>query len=527
MYNRQTETCATGPGKKTLTAFLHSTSLLILYCTGVKTANGELLLNPHDSYVIEEGDEIIVLAEDDDTYCASITHPLIREKVPDRNTSNGYRYVDICQGGLDAIRNFSKTWACNPSLSLSRIESRDLYGNDVERVLYCGWRFDMGNMLQVFSAVAPLGSEFWILSEMPVEQRESELRLRGWENNACKVKVVHHVGACRRNVLAQLPLESFTSVIVGGSDLPSISKARMNAKRSSDSNLLGKSGNADGADARVITVVMMIQDIITRRSTENKYTETYSSRKLNLQMGKNVDGPRSFSHNTLTHTGKGVPSGLARAKSQRFLGSRNPTESSTTRGVIVGEIVDSRSRAMLSMVNAIDAVVASSELISKAVAMVSEDRSVNRVLNTLFDPYDSEITLESVDTYVEVSSNERVSFFELMARGRDVGTIVMGYLVREVVQSENDSQAMVRYTDVMLNPPNKDLRRGWHPDDLLIVLTPGTEETSSLAPSDFLTDVTELRAMDDITMEISWQDSAPNAERRPARVRFETADVEH
>lgn len=491
----------------------------------MKTANGELLLNPHDFYVIEEGDEIIVLAEDDDTYCASITHPLIREKVPDRNTSNGYRYVDICQGGLDAIQNFSKTWACNPSLSLSRIESRDLYGNDVERVLYCGWRFDMGNMLQVFSAVAPLGSEFWILSEMPVEQRESELRLRGWENNTSKVKVVHHVGACRRNVLAQLPLESFTSVIVGGSDLPSVSKARTNAKRSSDSNLLGKSGNADGADARVITVVMMIQDIITRRSTENKNTETHSSRKLNLQMGKNADGPRSFSHNTLTNTGKGVSSGLARAKSQRFLGSKNPVESSATRGVIVGEIVDSRSRAMLSMVNAIDAVVASSELISKAVAMVSEDRSVNRVLNTLFDPYDSEITLESVETYVEVSSNERVSFFELMARGRDVGTIVMGYLVREVVQSETDSQTMVRYTDVMLNPPNKDVRRGWHPDDLLIVLTPGTDETSSLAPSDFLTDVTELRAMDDITMEVSWQDSALSVGRRPARVRFETTDM--
>eukprot|EP00178_Gracilaria_changii_P000098 TRINITY_DN100_c0_g1_i1.p1 TRINITY_DN100_c0_g1~~TRINITY_DN100_c0_g1_i1.p1 ORF type:complete len:517 (-),score=61.10 TRINITY_DN100_c0_g1_i1:637-2187(-) len=487
---------------------------------GVKTASGELLLNPQDAYVIDDGDEIIVLAEDDDTYCASITHPLIREKVPDKTSPSGYRYIDICAGGLDAIRNFSKTWACSPSLTLSRLESRDIAGAEVDRVLYCGWRFDMGNLLQVFSAVAPLGSEFWILSEMSTEQRESELRLRGWENTGCKVKVVHHVGACRRNVLAQLPLESFTSVIVGGSDSSSISKIRDNAKASSEANAIGKSG--DGADARVITVVMMIQDIITRRNAENKYNETLSSKRFNLHLGKQFEDPRSLKQAALTRVGKGVPNGLARAKSQKFLGSRNTTDASGPMGVIVGEIVDSRSRAMLSMVNSIDAVVASSELISKAVAMVSEDRSVNRVLNTLFDPYDSEITLESVETYVDISSNERVSFFELMARGRDVGTIVMGYLAREIHQGENDTQSMVRYTDVILNPSNKDIRKSWHRDDLLIVLTPGTDDTSSLAPSDFLTDVTDLRPMEDVQMDAPWHESTPSCSRRGPRVRFET-----
>eukprot|EP00737_Agarophyton_chilense_P003386 gb/GEZJ01003961.1/.p1 GENE.gb/GEZJ01003961.1/~~gb/GEZJ01003961.1/.p1 ORF type:complete len:532 (-),score=61.41 gb/GEZJ01003961.1/:403-1998(-) len=497
-------------------------NVFVVRCfVGVKTASGELLLNPQDSYVIDDGDEIIVLAEDDDTYCASITHPLIREKVPDRSSRSGYRHVEICAGGLDAIRNFSNTWASNPSLSLSRLESRDIAGCEVDRVLYCGWRFDMGNLLQVFSAVAPLGSEFWILSEMPIEQRDSELRLRGWENSASKVKVIHHVGACRRNVLAQLPLESFTSVIVGGSDASSISKVRSNTKVSSEANSIGKSGVGDGADARVITVVMMIQDIITRRNSDGKYTETASSR-FNLQVGKNFDDPRSLKQATLTRAGKGVSLGLARAKSQKFLGSRNTVDVPGPMGVIVGEIVDSRSRAMLSMVNSIDAVVASSELISKAVAMVSEDRSVNRVLNTLFDPYDSEITLEGVETYVDISSNERVSFFELMARGRDVGTIVMGYLDREIVQAENENQSMVRYTDVILNPPHKDIRKSWHHDDLLIVLTPGTDDTSSLAPSEFFTDVTDLRPLEDNHVDVSWHDPPPRCDRRVTRVRFET-----
>lgn len=37
---------------------------------GVKVAadGGKIILNPDDSYVLQEGDEILVIAEDDDTY---------------------------------------------------------------------------------------------------------------------------------------------------------------------------------------------------------------------------------------------------------------------------------------------------------------------------------------------------------------------------------------------------------------------------------------------------------------------------
>lgn len=463
--------------------------------TGVKTSSGELILNPADTYVIGEGDEVIVLAEDDDTYCASITHTLIREAVQDDSTQR-VRYVDICPGGLDAIRNFSKDWARNKGMSLARISSRDFCDLDIERILFCGWRFDMGNLLQVYSAVAPPGSEFWILCELSIEQRESQLQLRGWECNS-RVKVIHRVGACRRNVLAQLPLESFSSVIVGASESGSSHfRSSHRSKGSSEQSSGGKSEIIGDADARVITVVMMIQDITKRRNNtanlDNEFNSVIASRRDEWQ------APRSGALNSFISSRKG----LSRARSQRFLGSKPTVEYNASRGVIVGEIVDSRSRAMLSVVNSIDAVVASSELISKAVAMVSEDGSVNRFLNTLFDPYDSEITLESVEAYVDLALNEKVSFFELMARGRNVGTIVLGYLDREIVQSDADETMTIRYTKVALNPGEKDLRRGWHSDDLLIVLTPGTTD-SSVAPSDFLSDIADVRTMD-MTRELSW-----------------------
>lgn len=45
---------------------------------GVKVAayGGKIILNPDDSYVLQEGDEILVIAEDDDTY-APTTLPMV------------------------------------------------------------------------------------------------------------------------------------------------------------------------------------------------------------------------------------------------------------------------------------------------------------------------------------------------------------------------------------------------------------------------------------------------------------------
>lgn len=46
---------------------------------GVKVASygGKIILNPDESYVLQEGDEILVIAEDDDTYSPS-TFPTVR-----------------------------------------------------------------------------------------------------------------------------------------------------------------------------------------------------------------------------------------------------------------------------------------------------------------------------------------------------------------------------------------------------------------------------------------------------------------
>ncbi len=196
---------------------------------GIKTSLGEVVLNPDDDYIIKQGDEIIVLAEDDDSYHASITHSLVRSRDLKGTTFGGtygstygrFRLPRQATGGmgLEAIRRLAST-APRERVQIAHRRSsgkEDGSPDAAERILFCGWRFDMGALLQVFCAVAPRGSEFWILSEMDLPSRHKELKMQGFDdsNTEARMKVVHRIGNCRRKALERLPLESFTGIIVG------------------------------------------------------------------------------------------------------------------------------------------------------------------------------------------------------------------------------------------------------------------------------------------------------------------------
>ncbi|KAG0501032.1 hypothetical protein HPP92_001104 [Vanilla planifolia] len=104
---------------------------------GIKVAalGGKIILNPDDCYVLQEGDEVLVIAEDDDTYAPSVMPMVHRGHLP---------------------RDFT-------------------IPKSPEKILFCGWRRDIEDMIMVLDAFVAPESELWMFNEVPENDREQKL----------------------------------------------------------------------------------------------------------------------------------------------------------------------------------------------------------------------------------------------------------------------------------------------------------------------------------------------------------------
>ena len=131
---------------------------------GIFTADGdEIVMNPPDSMPLEEGDQILVLADDDETY----------KPEP---------YPDIS----------------DPTKLLPRRRLKHV----PEKIVFCGWRRDMGDMINVLDELVLEGSTLYIISPVSVEDREKMLQ----EDAVGEFKnltIEHVVGdpVCRKDLL--------------------------------------------------------------------------------------------------------------------------------------------------------------------------------------------------------------------------------------------------------------------------------------------------------------------------------------
>ncbi|XP_020211289.1 ion channel CASTOR isoform X3 [Cajanus cajan] len=145
---------------------------------GIKVASygGKIILNPDDSYVLQEGDEVLVIAEDDDTYAPASLPTVWRGSLP---------------------KDF-------------------VYPKSPERILFCGWRRDMEDMIMVLDASLAHGSELWMFNDVPEKEREKKLTDGGLDINRLEnISLVNREGnAVIRRHLESLPLESFDSILI-------------------------------------------------------------------------------------------------------------------------------------------------------------------------------------------------------------------------------------------------------------------------------------------------------------------------
>ncbi|KAJ9461348.1 Ion channel CASTOR [Diplonema papillatum] len=173
---------------------------------------GSTRLNPPDNFVIEAGMQIIVLAEDDDSY-----HP--------------------CE--LPFVKYPPKT---------KKVTGQHKPPPKCEKVLFIGWRRDLADMLHELDSAVAQGSELTIFSTVPEEAREEKLNANGRDThtNLLNLTLRHVTGnPVMRHQLEKLPVEEYDSIFI----------------------LADEEYEADMeiADGRSLTSLLLIHDIRSQR----------------------------------------------------------------------------------------------------------------------------------------------------------------------------------------------------------------------------------------------------------------------
>lgn len=331
---------------------------------GVKVAanGGKIMLNPRDDYILEEGDEVLVIAEDDDTYTPA---PL-----------------------PEVRKSFLPNVLSPPKFP--------------EKILFCGWRRDIDDMILVLEAFLAPGSELWMFNEVPEKEREKKLIDGGLDiSGLSNIRLVHREGnAVIRRHLESLPLETFDSILIL-------------ADESLEDSIVH-------SDSRSLATLLLIRDIQSKRfpCKEEKSTPQRHA---------------GFSHSSWIRE----------------------MQQASDKSIIISEILDSRTRNLVS-VSRISDYVLSNELVSMALAMVAEDKQINRVLEELFAEEGNEMCIRPAEFYLY--DQEELCFYEIMVRGRQREEIVIGYRLANAERA-------------VINPLHKMQPRKWSLDDVFVVIS--------------------------------------------------------
>ncbi|XP_015870066.3 ion channel CASTOR isoform X3 [Ziziphus jujuba] len=268
---------------------------------------------------------------------------------------------------------------------------------NAERILFCGWRRDMEDMIMVLDAFLAPGSELWMFNDVPEKEREKKLIDGGLDTNRLvNISLVNREGnAVIRRHLESLPLESFDSILILADE--------------------SVEDSAIQADSRSLATLLLIRDIQAKR----------------LPMITQVDSG-SFSQGS-------------------WMGEM---QQASDKSVIISEILDPRTKNLLSMSKISDYVL-SNELVSMALAMVAEDRQINDVLEELFAEEGNEMHIRQADLYLR--EGEELSFYEIILRARQRREIVIGYRLANAERA-------------VINPTAKSDRQRWSAKDVFVVI---------------------------------------------------------
>lgn len=182
---------------------------------------GGITLNPRHDYIMNADDELVVIAEDNDTYSPQEKHRCSPGRAPDEDREQG----------------------------------------DKEFIFFAGWRRDLRDIILLLDAMCAEGSEIHIMAGVALSQRDTLLFESGLDLDALSnIELIHHVGntAMRRH-LEGINIMKFTSCIIFADE--------------------EEEGDIMQSDSKCLATLLLIRDIQNRaRADKLKNQSAASSR---------------------------------------------------------------------------------------------------------------------------------------------------------------------------------------------------------------------------------------------------------
>ena len=434
--------------------------------------NCDYFINPPGSLKIHEGDEIIVLAQDDDTYSCS------RERCRQAKAR-------LCGRGSSA------------ALMPGHMEPDDARK---ELILMCGWRRDIDDIIRLLNELTGPGSELHILSELPMDERVASLQSGGLDvtdpevafkantdkeraedeewgddprdnyilllNGEPNLRLVQHEGnpANSRDirVLNQQLAEYWAAGeeaqeggkagavgAEGGAVQKSVSSESM--RRSSDSWTSAIGSESRFESLKEFDSVLILAD--AKRETDPMHSDSNVLATLLLlkeeQRKQGVRRRLSILHDEELHstTSKhslSPPAGVEYGRRQTEGTLKTKPKACT----ITFEIVDPRTQQILRTNEAITAgsfYIISTHIVAKYLAMVAERKEIHGVLRELLGPTGAEISLVPISKFVR--EDRHMSFRDVQRKCRHLETICLGY-VQHIINKKTGKFTVVRSGNV-------------------------------------------------------------------------------
>ena len=280
----------------------------------------------------------------------------------------------------------------------------------------------------------PPGTEVTMLNEVPEAERLIQLESEGLDTDDLgNVDIVHRFGNIAvKRTLENLPIETFTAAMV-------LAEQHLE-------------GNMMDSDSHTLAALLMLRDVQKQRQEEMELTLQEETGMLSGSQQNSDDGESSDEDNVVRPSFK-RKSTLSQLISRNasltsLMTSKTMQDNVIKKCPVVCEILDPRTQKAVTEHRSLGLTsdfVVSNRLISKVLAMLSEDRKVKRVLDELLSAKGQQMQVKSSSLYA--NDGDLVPFCSLQQRALELGHVLCGYQLQgslDTVMNPKDKVCSLR-----------------------------------------------------------------------------------